>query len=60
MSSFLDLRCPQCGDQDCIDILAEVWVRVTDDGTDADASRRDEETECFALAATGCASRGAR
>jgi hypothetical protein len=38
MSNFLDLRCPECGDQHRIDILAELWVRVTDDGTDADAS----------------------
>jgi hypothetical protein len=34
----LDLRCPKCGDTDEIDIAAEVWVRVTRDGTDADAS----------------------
>ena len=38
MSNFLDLRCPECGDQDRIDILAELWVRVTDNGTNADAS----------------------
>lgn len=38
MSNFLDLRCPKCSDQDHLDILAEVWLRVTSDGTDADAS----------------------
>ncbi len=38
MSNFLDIRCPECGDQDRLDILAEVWLRVTEDGTDADAS----------------------
>lgn len=42
MSNFLDLRCPNCGDQDWIDILAEIWVRATDDGTDPDqAADRD-------------------
>ncbi len=44
MSNFLGLRCPQCGDQDRIDILAELWVRVTDDGTDADASGNGDIT----------------
>ena len=38
MSNFLDMRCPKCGDQDRINIAATLWVRVTDDGTDADAS----------------------
>lgn len=36
MSNFLDLRCPECGREDCIDILAEIWVRATEDGTDPD------------------------
>ena len=38
MSNFFDMRCPKCGDEDHIDIVAEVWVRLTGDGTDADAS----------------------
>jgi Zn ribbon nucleic-acid-binding protein len=38
MSNCFDFRCPRCGDEDSIDILAEVWLRVTADGTDADAS----------------------
>jgi hypothetical protein len=38
MSNFFDMRCPNCGDEDHIDIAAEVWVRLTSDGTDADAS----------------------
>jgi ribosomal protein S27E len=38
MSNFFDMRCPKCGDEDHIDIAAEVWVRLTSDGTDADAS----------------------
>jgi hypothetical protein len=36
--NFLGLRCPCCGDAHSIDICAEVWVRVTADGTDADAA----------------------
>jgi hypothetical protein len=38
MSNLFDMRCPKCGDEDHIDIAAEVWVRLTSDGTDADAS----------------------
>ena len=38
MSNFLEMRCPQCGDQNNIDIQATVWIRVCQDGTDADAS----------------------
>jgi hypothetical protein len=38
MTNFLGLRCPKCDDGDRIDILVDLWVRVTDDGTDADAS----------------------
>jgi len=39
MTNFLDMRCPNCGDEDRLDILASVWIRVCEDGTDADASR---------------------
>ena len=39
MSNFLDMRCPKCGDEDRLDIQATVWIRVCEDGTDADASR---------------------
>lgn len=38
MTNFLDLCCPSCGDSDRLDVLATVWLRLTDDGTDADAS----------------------
>jgi ribosomal protein S27E len=42
MSNFLDLRCPNCDDDDQVDILAKSWVRVTDEGTDPDqAGNRD-------------------
>jgi hypothetical protein len=37
MSNFLDLRCPHCGETNPIDIQATVWLRVTENGTDADA-----------------------
>ena len=38
MANFLDMRCPQCGADDELDIRAELWIRVTGNGTDADAS----------------------
>ena len=38
MSNFLDMRCPQCGDDQHLDIQAAVWIRVCADGTDADAA----------------------
>lgn len=38
MANLLDLRCPSCGADHSIDILASVWVRVTERGTDPDGS----------------------
>ena len=38
MANFFDMACPACGQDDRIDIEATLWVRVTPDGTDADAS----------------------
>lgn len=38
MSNFLGLRCPHCGDTNRIDIEATVWLRVAENGTDADLS----------------------
>jgi hypothetical protein len=55
MSNFLDLRCPHCGNTDRIDICAEVWIRVTRDGTDADASREgDHHFTPDSIAQCGC------
>jgi hypothetical protein len=39
MSNQFDLRCPKCREQDSIDVLAAIWVRLTDDGTDPDLAR---------------------
>src|SRR5271156_6824036 len=39
MSNFLEMRCPKCSDENSLDIAATVWIRVCEDGTDADASR---------------------
>lgn len=39
--NFPDLCCPRCGDRDHIDILAQLWVRVTPGGTDT-AGNRDQ------------------
>jgi len=38
MSNMFEMKCPKCGCEDQIDIQAAIWVRVTSDGTDADAS----------------------
>jgi len=38
MTNFFDMKCPKCGDENEIDIQASVWLRVTSNGTDADAS----------------------
>ena len=38
MTNFLDMRCPKCGNDDRLDIAATVWIRVCEDGTDADAA----------------------
>ena len=35
MSNCFEMRCPQCGGEDQIDIQATHWVRLTSDGTDA-------------------------
>jgi hypothetical protein len=38
MSNSFDYLCPYCGSGDQLDIAATVWVRLTSDGTDCDAS----------------------
>ena len=38
MSNFLNVRCPKCGEQNRLDVVASVWLRLTENGTDADAS----------------------
>jgi hypothetical protein len=36
VENFLEMRCPKCGNEDQLDIQANVWVRVCDDGFDDD------------------------
>ena len=36
MTNFLDMRCPKCGNENQLGIQASVWIRVCEDGTDAD------------------------
>jgi len=38
MSNTFEMRCPKCGGEDQIDVQAAIWVRLTSDGTDADAA----------------------
>ena len=32
-----NMHCPQCGEDDKLDIAGTVWMRLTPDGTDIDA-----------------------
>jgi hypothetical protein len=56
MSNIFDMRCPACGGTDQIDILAEVWIRMCEDGTDADASGRGDHH--FTPESTACCACG--
>ena len=38
MTNCFDMRCPKCGGTDEIDIQAQIWIRLTSNGTDADAA----------------------
>lgn len=45
------MACPKCGRGDALDVAARVWVRLTLDGTDADAALEhdhdwDNESAC--------------
>jgi hypothetical protein len=42
MTNLFDMRCPKCRDTERIDIQARLWIRVTEDGTDADASKNGD------------------
>jgi hypothetical protein len=56
MSNLFELRCPACGDENQIDIQATVWLRVTENGTDADASENGDHifTEKSAACCGAC------
>ena len=47
--------CPKCGNDEQIDVLASCYVRLTPDGTDADASHDGEHAWSTASAAKCCA-----
>ncbi len=49
--------CPSCGRIDQIDVAATVWVRITDNGTDADASS-DGHHEYDGASAASCGAAG--
>jgi len=38
MTNIFDMRCPKCGNEDQLDVQAKLWIRLCEDGTDADAS----------------------
>ena len=45
MANWIDARCPNCGCTDEIDVAATIWVRLTRDGSDADASEYGSDHE---------------
>jgi ribosomal protein S27E len=57
MTNFLDMRCPNCGNEDRLDIQASVWIRVCEDGTDAD-SAGDENREYHPRSPAQCGACG--
>lgn len=46
MANMVQMKCPKCGCEDQIDIQAAIWVRVTSDGTDADAPSCGDHIWC--------------
>jgi len=42
MTNCFEMRCPKCGGCDEIDVLAQVWIRLCEDGTDADTSENGD------------------
>lgn len=59
MPNLFDFKCPYCGDENTIDILIDAWVRVTEDGTDADRSH--DSSHCWdegSMFQCGACSRG--
>ena len=60
MTSLIRLSCPQCGNDDKLDINANIWVRLTDDGTDADlaASHAHEWDDASHIRCVSCGHSG--
>lgn len=51
MSNQFNMQCPSCASAEHLDVVAQVWVRLTADGTDADESRDgshewDDDSAC--------------
>lgn len=42
LDNAFDMKCPKCGDSGQIDVAATVWVRLSCDGTDADAAENGD------------------
>jgi hypothetical protein len=57
MTNCFTTKCPNCRDEDHIDIHAAMWVRLTHDGTDADISSCGDQVWCPRSAAR-CAACG--
>lgn len=42
MANQFDLHCPKCGLEDFLDICAEIWVRLVEDGSDPDMAHNHD------------------
>ncbi len=52
---YWEMRCPVCGNDGELDIVASVYVRLTTDGTDADESENgNHEWNTESSASCGC------
>jgi hypothetical protein len=55
--NWCDARCPKCGSEDHVEVVAQIWVRMTQDGSDANHSDHEYEDEsparCGACGYTG-------
>lgn len=56
MPNAFDFKCPACGNDDQLDILASIWIRLTEDGTDPDAATNGDHewNEHSAFSCTAC------
>ena len=58
MANFLDYRCPACGDEDSIAVVASIWVVLTLHGSDANIWGDQEYTPESAAQCGHCDYRG--
>jgi len=45
MGNYLNLRCPQCGGKDDLQVQIRVWATLTDDGSDVEGQDHEYDEE---------------